>query len=298
MINDYAKNSFARLEEELALFSEMGILPIKRLAGSLRCVKDALIKLNDYVQENSFEDRQEEINFFKYYKPQFVAERLYAIEIFTIEAGKPLGDNGAIKSYYEEELKYIKRFFIKYQFLYQYYQLDAADLDNLFFVRGAAPSDILLPENPEVNSQFSTPCDYIFARFMAYEKVQEYLMNRIYRSVENDVFSENSKIGKALKWTGDKINLVELAYGIYNTSQINNGNVAIWEIIDWMEQTLQVNLKRYYQIFSEIKIRKSISKTRYLDHMQEVLTRHIEEGDAFQPIHPKPVSGSKSANKK
>jgi hypothetical protein len=94
------------------------------------------------------------------------------------------------------------------------------------------------------------------------------------------------------------MNLVEIAYGIHDTAQINNGDVDIKDIIAWLEESLNVNLSRHYRMFSEMKKRKSVSPTRYIDHMGDMVKRHLLEGDAFRPQAPKQVSGSKSARKK
>ncbi len=294
MMNEFAKTSYFTMKEELVLFSELGIQPIRRLAGVLNCINDALNQLRTFLKEYQFKDQESEIYFFKYDKPKFFCEQIYAKEIYTIEIARPHGDELLLKNFYEQELKYIKRFFIQYQFLYQYYQLDASDLDHLFFVRGAKPSDLLLPETPDLDPLFSTSCDYLFSKFMAYEKIQDYLINCLYGPIDNLQRLGVSGKNKILKWTGNKADLVELAYGIYDTLQINNGDVDIADIIDWLEKSLQINLGRYYQCFSEIKNRKSISKTHFLDHMLTMLSQHIEEGDAFKPRKPKNVSGSKS----
>lgn len=279
---DFAKTLFSEMEEELSIYADLGTLPVRRLTGALSCVSESLIKLKGNMVEYPFKDQQEEITFFKYEKPPFVCEQIYALEMYTIETSRPIGDELLLKAFYEQELKFIKRFFIQYQFIYQYFQLDAIELDHLFFVRGAKSSDLLLPETHGLDPEFSTSCDYLFAKFMAYEKVQDYLIERLYG--HGGIFiAFRSKKGRALEWTGDKSNLVELAYAIHDTVQINNGEVDISDIIDWLEQSLQVNLGRYYKRFSEIRMRKNMSKTRYLDEMRNALSKHIEEGDAFKP---------------
>ncbi|MBS1529739.1 MAG: RteC domain-containing protein [Bacteroidetes bacterium] len=281
------------MQEDLTVYADLGTLPVRRLTSAISAIGAALEKLKDQLRQNSLTDQRQEIDFFKNDKPMFVAEQVYAIEIYTIETGKPLVDDQLIRTYYEGELRYIKRFFMQHQFLYQYYQLGATELDHLFFVRGARPTDIILPDAPGLDPNFSTAADSLFARFMAFEKVQNYLMDCLYGqgSVAQPY---RSKKGRPLEWTGDKSNLVELAYAIYDTMQINNGEVDISDIIDWLENTLHVSLGRYYKRFAEMKLRKNVSRTRFIDHMREMLLRHMDESDAFKPVPPAPVSGSKA----
>jgi RteC protein len=67
----------------------------------------------------------------------------------------------------------------------------------------------------------------------------------------------------------------------YDTLQINEGKADLSDIIDWLEQSLQVNLSRYYRRFMEIKQRKAMSKTRYLDEMRDVVNKRIDDTDAL-----------------
>jgi hypothetical protein len=290
---EYVKTCYEILVGELELFGQVETAPVKKLGSSINAVRLSLDALKAKILEDDFPSQPDEIYFFKKEKPKFLCEQLYALEIFTIETNRPLAGEEQVKAFYEQELKYIKRFFEQYRFLYQYYQLDAHEMDHLFFVRGVRPADILLPDVQDFDPAFATAADYLFAKFMACEKVQDYLLQGIYGATDNRLPFSLGKNANPLKWVGSKSDLVELAYGIFGTMQINNGEAGIADIIFWLEQSLNIDLGRYYQTFSEIKARKSISKTHYLDHMKEMLTRHIEEGDAFKPRKIKKVPGYK-----
>lgn len=290
MISDFGNARYVQLEEELELFNEMGISPIEKLTGIVKSVNQALEELKLELSGDPFKDKAEEIYFFKKIKPRFHACHIYAVELFTIETNKPVGDEHVFKNYYEQELKFIRKFFDKHQFLYQYYLLDGQDLDNSFFVRGAHQNNVLVPGSPDMDTQFSTACDYIYSRFIAYEQLQEYLIQCLYNPSGMESLSRFPQKKVPFKWTGDKSNLIELAYGIYDTFQINEGNVTIAEIIEWLEESLEINLSRYYRRFSEIKMRKSLSKTKFLDDMAAAVNKHIIEGEPYKPKPRKPTS--------
>lgn len=267
---------------------------VKNPAKISEVVKDALQDLKNHFTVFPFAGPSEQVNFFKYDKPKFYAEYIYGLELFNVESNRPQGDDLVGRNYYEQELKFIRRYFDQYRFLFQYYLLDGHELDEQLFTINAVESDWLFP-SPEPDRTFSTAADFMFAKFLALERLQEYLISLIYPA---STFSATSSIlPHSLRWTGDKINLIELAYGIHNAAQVNDGLVSVGEIIAWLEASFQTKLSRYPQMYSEIKGRKSVSKTRFLDHMSSVINRHIEEGDAFVPQKPRPVSGSKSERK-
>lgn len=147
-MKNFVKALYNELKEDLAAFADLGTLPVRRLTSALNAISAALSRLKQHLREIPFLDQQQEIDFFKNDKPLFIAEQVYAVELYTIETGKPLVDDQLIRTYYEQELRYIKRFFTQHQFLYQYYQLGATELDHLFFIRGTRPTDILLPDAP------------------------------------------------------------------------------------------------------------------------------------------------------
>lgn len=53
------------------------------------------------------------------------------------------------------------------------------------------------------------------------------------------------------------------------------------DLMDVFEVCFQVNLSRYFRRFTEIKLRKSISKTKFLDQMREAVNKRIDKGDAY-----------------
>jgi len=281
---DFAKTLFTDLKEELDLISDLGILPVRRLAGALIAIRDATEKLKINLGGHPFTIQQEEIDFFKHQRPRFTCEQFYVLEIFTIEMNRPIGDRVLLKNYYEQELLFIKRFYSQYQFLYQYYKYELKELDPLLFVRGAKPSDIMLPETGDLDPLFSTSCDYLFAKFMAYERLQFYIAEEL-KSLEIPGKLLTADINGSsieLKWTGETINLVELAYGIWLTGQVNNGSANITEIIEWLEGHFQVKIGTAFRRWQSISRRKKIKPTKYLDQMRDAVLKRLDEENGLK----------------
>jgi len=84
-------------------------------------------------------------------------------------------------------------------------------------------------------------------------------------------------------WSGDKIELVEIAYGIYYTQRLNNGKAEISDIIDWLEESLNTDLSQAYRMFVDIRRRKTISYTKFIDEMRHEINVHIEDSIKYRP---------------
>ncbi len=281
MITEYCNERYALLEEELALFAEMGISKIKQLTGALDSVNKAMFDLRSFIGTNSFADKAEEIRFFKHEKPRFLRHQIFLLEQFTIEDKKPKDDQVLLRSYYQNELKFVMRFFEQFPFQYGYYQIDATELDDKYFLCNAGPVSMLMPALPDRDPEFSTNADYLFAKFMAYEMLEAFIIKQLWDlshpGMEQPFTSRKFTVD--LKWTGDTINLVEIAYGIWLTGQINNGNATITEIIELLEEAFQIKIGRPFRRWQEIAQRKMLSPTKYIDQVKAEILKRIDEGN-------------------
>jgi len=182
----------------------------------------------------------------------------------------------------ENQLLFINRFFRVNEFLYQYYKLGATELDEKYFTRAGRQSIIGFAETPDVDPAFSTAADYLFSKFIAYERLQKLLKEEIEIRTGGQGDVQNAS-PKGLKWTGEAVNMVELVYGIFETNQVNDGKVTLSELMDFFGQVFKVNVSGYFKRFADIKRRKSMSKTRFLDEMQQLVAKRIEDSDAWIP---------------
>jgi len=274
-----------KLEDELEQVVHDQKEPLKKMNLSLSVIRKALDKLKSYVVEHPFKDKKEEIHFFKKIKPRFYCLLIFELKVYHIVTGIPCGSEEQVKNYYLEELKYVRRALHQNQFQYQYYRLNADELDSLYFIRNSDTQSTLIPEVPETDPSFSTSCDYLFSKFMAYEMLQAQLENALNKTneTEKSVFIRPGRKFKPLSWTGDPINVVELGYGIWVSDQLNNGDAELSDIMYWLGASLNIDISRYTRRFEEIKNRKIISKTRFVDMMRDAINRHMDKSNVFKP---------------
>jgi hypothetical protein len=261
--------------------------PVKRLSEALHQISEVLSVLRTKVLSIPFPSKTIEILFFKTIKPKFYALKIFHFEIYNLDMSKPVGTKDMLLDYYRQELLLIQRFFKLNAFLYQYYRSGFSDMDSLYFVRGAEIPNVLVPEMPDVDAEFSTSMDYLFARFRAFELLQGEILNRISGLDGPLVPADKSpvKSGPVLKWIGSQVNLVELIYGLYYTLQLKRqgGDVEIKHIVALMETTFQIQLTDAHHSFIEIRRRKVISPTRFLESMVAAIQQRVDEDLEFKP---------------
>jgi hypothetical protein len=253
------------------------------LAGSIEKVRNKIAELQAYLKRNPFKQEASEIQYFKVIYPKFCSELIFFSASYNLEKELKLIDNSEWTGFLNEELKEVQRFFRKNRILYEYYRLDLSELDSIYFTSKGSARSHLFPEFPALDFTAAAISSYTFSKIKAYERLSEQIRLKLIQlesPVSTQLHHTDPKL--KLKWTGDAINLVELAYGIWLTGQFNNGNSTITEIVRWLEDRLQINIGRAYRRWTEISQRKFLSRTKYLDQMKNAIEKRIDEENAIK----------------
>lgn len=249
--------------------------------GILEIIQEYTSKLKELILDANFKDKEEEIIFFKYVKPQFISIQLYYLKLEELDLKGPKGNTKSARAFYEKELKKINEFFSHNRQMVDYCRSGAKEMDGLLFLRGIkSVPNWLVRLRADTDERFSTIADYQTSRILAFEKIQGHIIKYLNGLKSNAKPSDLREPSFNLKWTGESINLIEIAYGIWLTGQINNGNATVSEIVRWLESSLEINIGRAYRRWTEISRRDDTTKTKYLDRMIEMInTRLVNEDD-------------------
>lgn len=266
------------MENELILLDEIETTPVERLKHSMPLITRIIADVKKMVIEKGFASPDAEIYFFKQIKPRFYAHQIYEILFYNLRMQKPEGTTEMVKAFYEAELLQVFREFRVNAFAYAYYQTKTTLLDHVYFIRDAQPRDIPVLELIDPLPGFSTAMDYTFAKFIAYERLRDFLIEQLSNAqIKLKVSNAVKKDELELKWTGDTINLVELAYGIWLTGQVNHGNAGIAEIIRWLEIHFQIKIGKAHRRWQSISLRKRVGPVKYLDQMRKEIIQRVDD---------------------
>jgi len=219
------------------------------------------LRLSDY----KFESKDDEIYFFKNIKPDFYKLLIYYHKVYSIEISKPVEIKRFQIEYYQSELIRVREFFQDNKFFYQYLRAGETDLDEKLFLRRKIWKGISRNlEDLHVQPDFSTGYDHIVARIQAYEMLVGYLNNSIIELQGNRSISEQSNATTKLTWTESKTAMIELAYALQSAGVFNGGNAELKQIVEFLEQSLNIELGNTSRTFQEILFRKN-GYTNFLD---------------------------------
>lgn len=90
----------------------------------------------------------------------------------------------------------------------------------------------------------------------------------------NTVNSKNRKI----RWTGSSIELVELGYALFASDSINDGDVQINTLMNYLSEIFDFDIKGFYRAYCDIRDRKD-NKTLYINKLEKNLLLKMEQDD-------------------
>jgi hypothetical protein len=276
MLQMFSEERCQLLHEELAEIRENNANEPERTVKSLAAIKAALEEVTGKVKAHPFATKVAEAEFNKTIYPEFYALYIYEAERFNTEEAKPLKSLKVIKNYYRTKIAALSLYTQQHNFLYEYWRKGLDELDGMLFVNGQVVQHLFLPESPEFHSAGVPAATYLFARFIAYERLSKELLNKLEPGA-----GEKAKAN--LKWTGNKVGIAELAYGLYYTGQFNNGNADVTDIYDWLQTSLELDMASVHRKFTDIRRRNTASPTKLLDRMREAIHQRVDEDLKLKP---------------
>ena len=281
-MKELLENILSEIDVEIDEIDLYGYDIVENSLSMVHRLQAVLNDLKTKLQTYSFPAKEDEITFFKTQKPEILGRLLFFYKIYRIETQCPNGSDDVIRSYINRELDNLTYFFNRNLDFYQYYRSHSILYDEYYFVRGK--SDLRLCTDSaqfDKDPNFSTGYDYKVAKIIANEMLRIYLNKRLVKLETNTQVEDN--LQKCLKYpfrfTGKKVFLIELGYSLVSSGDINNGNVEIKEMMNFLGTVFQVELGDYYAAYIAMKERKK-DRTAYLSRLQESLVKRMDEDDS------------------
>lgn len=278
-MEDFVRNIKLHIEEDIKRIeqqSDKSLDGIKQIIGILQA---SLSLLKSAVTEYQFQSSEEEILFFKVWKPQISALLMFYVRLYQIEKNRIGKSLSAQCKYLKGELENLQKSFSDNSF-YDYYHTGRTEHDSLYFMR--ENYDILADVNCHLldrDSSFTTLHDSSVAMILANERLVEYV------SGEMDSLSEKLHLkftsiidSKLLQWTDSKVALVEFIYALHAGGCFNHGNTSLKDIAFCCEILFDIEIGDFYRIFLEIRNRKK-SRTQFLDKLKDRIIKMMDELD-------------------
>ena len=84
---------------------------------------------------------------------------------------------------------------------------------------------------------------------------------------------------ESVKWTGEKVDLIELIYGLHEMRCINNRETTLKKLTELAFKLFGMEGKDCYCVYNAIRNRKADSRTFFLDEMRKALHKKMLKDD-------------------
>ena len=250
-------------------------------------ISAALQELSGFALEHPFELPADEVFYYKSIYPGFKSLLVYYTEYHHFVSGVPVSGVKAKKKYYLLRLREIADFLCRNSMHYDYFRLDGCLLDEVFYRIGDA-GNVLQPFVLSYEPFLGTNMSELVSFFLAFERLRNEILALLHglsgpAVLSGTVVDASGGLQREFKWTGEDIHLIELVHGIHLTGQVNNGTIGIVELFKVVGNFFGVNLRVPKRGFDDLKARKTMSKTAFLDSMRMAVLKKMDEDDAYDP---------------
>lgn len=253
------------------------INPIAVTKKIVEILGEKINELREVLYSYQFTSIEEEIYFFKEQKPRLIAKLIYYNLILEIEANMPITKRDKME-FIEMMLNEISLFTQRNKVFYQYYRSKATYNDEKYFTRFKyGKLDYYTSNIVNYDIRFCTSHDFNVSQFMANEMIADYLEDKL---AHLNSKSPSKAMTSNLKWTGSRVDLVELIYALQSQQVFNHGDIDIKELAHFFSLMFNINIEDgIYRNYIDIKARKN-DRTKFLRALAESLNSKIKEEEA------------------
>lgn len=250
---------------EIMMIEESNLDDFKNIEKGINISRKCLQKLRLLLRNETFRNKEDEINFFKRQKP-FVYGRLkFYAKIYKYLIKKPKGTDKSKRIFIDSEIGKLQDYFWQNNNFIKYYRQNIGRLDEFYFLRGNDNLGLIADTSHfYTDIEFSTSHDHSVAKIIAYDFLVIYYtteLNKLKKTSNRntkEVLLENLN----LTWNGNKIDIVELIYSLIALGVVKGD---IKKLATAFEKIFNIDLGNYYRSFLEIRARKENS-TRFWTH--------------------------------
>ena len=242
-----------------------------RTTKAAKRIRRTLTSFRKEIVANGFNTEADEIHFFKYVKPRVSSYLTFFSVLAEIEEERMLAGTKGMNTCIDKKHRWFGHVMRENREFVAYYRSGFTNMDRIYFLRGQNLT-VLSKHNTrqQDDPDFNTSHDHVAATIMAFDLFQKHLIPK------PDLQPTFGPPKPKVKWTANKLDLVELIYALQASGAINYGEADLKEICSALEQAFQVKVGDLYRAFHDISNRKN-EQIKFVNMLASRLERKILE---------------------
>lgn len=245
-----------------------------RTTKAAKLIRKVLTSFRKQIYNQGFQSEDDEIHFFKYVKPRVNSYLIFFSVLAEIETEKLLASEKELTCCIEKKERMFRYIMRENREFVTYYRAGLTHLDRIYFLRGTNLITLSKHSTRQLDDpEFNTSHDGVAANILAFDLFQRHLSPK----PELPIFNQ---VKPKLKWTANKLDLVELIYALQASGALNYGDADLKDICSSFEQIFQIKVGDLYRSFHDISNRKK-QQVKFVNTLEKSLKRKIEELDEY-----------------
>lgn len=245
-----------------------------RTTKAAKLIRKTLSTFRKRISIEGFKSKEDETHFFKYVKPRVSSYLIFFAVLAEIEEEHLLADEKQIQDCIDKKQRMFRYILRENRDFVMYYRAGLTQMDRIYFLRGQNLGSLSKHNTRQQDDpDFNTSHDYIAANIMAFDLFQKHL------SPKPEFQANFNSPLHNLKWTGNRLDLVELIYALQASGSINYGEAELKDICTFFETGFKIQIGDLYRAFHDISNRKK-EQVKFVNRFGDFLERKIEELDS------------------
>lgn len=277
------EEQYKNLLIELNKICQMDGPAIKRTEKAIDTVQSAIDKVKAFIRHYSFNDAQEEIDYYKNTLPFFQCLAIYYAHIFNIDRNQAADEKREREKCMFRELKKIRLFMGEHRDFVTYYKLGKSFQDILYFTKlyDTEQRWLMLDRYAYgVDQEYCTRYSLLLSTVLAYEKLQKYLWEETMQDATS--LEANHILPDDMVWQISVAALGELIIGLYASRVFKNPKIPLATVSRYICKMFGTENINIHKVKEELRMRKK-SRTPFFDITRINLLRFWDEEDLHAP---------------
>lgn len=260
-----------RLEANVRQIMEEGGGDLYKFKSCVGILQEGILEMAKTVEENGFASRLEEIVYFKQEAPKIYGQLFFCMTMVRIEGWRQYYCRERFLDQLRGALREAEVYLEKHATMCEYYYQERTYWDDHLFTRGNGGAWPAEEVGIFIGRDF-TLGSYWVSWILAHERIRELVTEEL----EKRDGPEGNRPVKKLKWTGRKVELVELFYSLHLKGCFNGGKITLKGVMEWAGENLGVEVGHFHTTIDEMGIRKK-GRTRFLHELAEAVEMKMDE---------------------
>jgi hypothetical protein len=268
------KRNFGGLQEELGLALQAALQEPNPVGRYIRCVQaaeSAIARMKEQVLADPFPTRDEEIHHFKHEAPEIYSRLFYYLKMVQIEADRPYADEDRFRVLLRQTRDELDTYFRLHDHICRYYNQGQSFQDAHLFLR----RPIGQWSGDEIGA-YIPPDLTIGTYWVLWIKANDRLRNWLREELAGPHPASAADVKKAskLRWTGQRVDLIEVLCALHLCDCFNNGQATLKEVMKWGEEQLGIKVGQFHVALGEMSLRKD--PVPFLKRLSDLLVRKYD----------------------